>query len=110
MTEYIYIYISHPPVSEGNYPHSLNPTLFWGVYPCHQFGEGKSHSATLLRGLNWPDNVFFAHIPSDIWTGSQVSPSPERTAQCRVQNQTAGLEDPNLGLKSAYDIPSTKWE
>ena len=53
MTKYIciYIYISHPPVSEGDYPHLLKPTLFVGFIPVTRFGEaaeGKSRSATLL--------------------------------------------------------------
>lgn len=68
MAEYIYPYISHPPVSKGDYPHWLKPTVFVGYIPVTRFGEageGKNRSATLL-GLNLPDNVFFAHVPNGV--------------------------------------------
>lgn len=102
MTEYIYLYISHPPVSEGDYPHSLKPTLFVGFIPVTRYGE-----AAALLGLSLSDNVFFAqyakwHMDWFSWVSRQ--PQPSGAALCRGQTQTAESGGPSVGLSSGYDI------
>lgn len=67
MTEYIYLYISHP-LSEGDYPHSLSV----GFIPGTRFGEagqGESRSATLL-GQILLHAVPSAHLPNGRYTSS----------------------------------------